>query len=184
MSTLFEKLRSGDVDTFKEIFDQYDDKLYGYILAKTHSEYFSKEIVQLTFIKLWHYKKTLNRDIKLSTQIFQISKTIMIDELRKAERLKKNKEDWASEKTALLKSNMEDGYNTIFGKELQENFQNVIENMPPVRQRVYQLSREERLTHKEISKRLSISTKTVEKHMQLALRNIRPFIDSIFGIFF
>lgn len=183
MSFLLEKLQAGDLETFREIFYQYNDKLYGFILAKTQSSDFSEEVTHLTFIKLWKSRKNLTSGVKLSTQIFQIAKTVMIDELRKLERIKKNKEKWLAD-SACLQPSSEDGYNTVSSKELQKKFQDIISNMPPVRQRVYQLSREEQLTHKEISERLSISTKTVEKHMQLALRNIRPFIKSFFSIFF
>jgi RNA polymerase sigma-70 factor (ECF subfamily) len=38
---------------------------------------------------------------------------------------------------------------------------------------VYKLSREEQLSHKEIAAQLDISTKTVENHLNKALRQLR-----------
>ena len=38
---------------------------------------------------------------------------------------------------------------------------------------VYKLSREEQLSHKEIADQLDISTKTVENHLNKALRQLR-----------
>ena len=58
-------------------------------------------------------------------------------------------------------------------KEVQQLIQNVIENMPPKMREVYQLSRQEQLTHKEIARRLAISEETVKKHIQHALQLLR-----------
>jgi RNA polymerase sigma-70 factor (family 1) len=58
-------------------------------------------------------------------------------------------------------------------KEIQQLIQTVITNMPPKMREVYQLSRQEHLTHKEIAVRLAISEETVKKHIQNALQLLR-----------
>lgn len=45
--------------------------------------------------------------------------------------------------------------------------------MPPQRQEVYRLSREQQLSNDEIALRLGITRKTVENHLNLALNDIR-----------
>ena len=49
----------------------------------------------------------------------------------------------------------------------------MISNMPPKMREVYQLSRQEHLSHKEIAARLGISEETVKKHIQHALQLIK-----------
>jgi RNA polymerase sigma-70 factor (family 1) len=58
-------------------------------------------------------------------------------------------------------------------KEVQQLIQTVIGNMPPKMQEVFQLSRQEHLSHKEIATRLGISEETVKKHIQHALQLLR-----------
>jgi len=58
-------------------------------------------------------------------------------------------------------------------KQTQELIQTVINNMPAKMQRVFQLSRRERLSHREIAALLNISEETVKKHIQHALQLIK-----------
>jgi RNA polymerase sigma-70 factor (family 1) len=58
-------------------------------------------------------------------------------------------------------------------KEVQELIQTVIEHMPPKMREVFQLSRREHLSHKEIALRLGISEETVKKHIQHAMQLLR-----------
>jgi len=58
-------------------------------------------------------------------------------------------------------------------KELQQRIKHAVHNMPPVRRRVFELSRYEFKSYKEIAELLSLSVKTVENHMALAIKHLR-----------
>jgi RNA polymerase sigma-70 factor (ECF subfamily) len=58
-------------------------------------------------------------------------------------------------------------------RSLEEYFKQIIANMPPVRQRVFTMSRFEHKSNKEIAATLGISEKTVEVHITLALRELK-----------
>ena len=45
--------------------------------------------------------------------------------------------------------------------------------MPPQRRKVFLMSRRESLSNKEIAQKLSLSEKTVERHITLALTDLR-----------
>ena len=45
--------------------------------------------------------------------------------------------------------------------------------MPPQRRTIFTLSRQENLSRQEIARRLGVSVRTVDKHLELALREIR-----------
>ena len=61
----------------------------------------------------------------------------------------------------------------LMHKELVEQINAIVETLPKKCRKVYKLSRQEQLSHKEIAERLEISTKTVENHITNALRIIR-----------
>ncbi|MFT3933932.1 MAG: sigma-70 family RNA polymerase sigma factor [Chitinophagaceae bacterium] len=167
------KIKAGDVEAFKEVFYTHSQKLYSYLYSKTKSDYLTNEVVQLSFIKLWKSRHLLNEELKLSTQIFQIAKTTMIDELRKEERYKVKLKQWVTGDN-LFKH--EDGYSPIDAYDTNNTLQRAIEELPPVRRKVFQLGKIEDMSYREISEDLSISVKTVDKHMQLALRSIKPVL--------
>ncbi|SEA49597.1 RNA polymerase sigma-70 factor, ECF subfamily [Arachidicoccus rhizosphaerae] len=175
MDTLLVKIKAGDNLAFNEVFYGYSGKLYGFLYHKTQSAYLANEITQLTFIKLWRYRENLNTDLKLSTQIFQIAKTLMIDELRREGRSKEQLEQYKVVDN-IFNTHISSGYDVLDEKDTRQIINQAVKQLPPVRQKVFKLSREEALSHKEISEALSISVKTVDKHIQLALRYIKGLV--------
>lgn len=163
-------IKQGDLLVFNQVFYQYHERLYFYVLNKTKSSFSAEEVVQITFIKLWQNRHSLNEDISLDAQIFRIAKTTLIDQLRKVDSsekllsvLKQSNEGFAVNK----------GTSNLEKQELQQKLQKLFSIMPPMRRKVFEMSRLDGLTHKEIAERLSISEKTVENHINHALKQIR-----------
>ena len=67
----------------------------------------------------------------------------------------------------------------IIYNDLMDLLNKTISELPPKRQEIFKLSRFNGLPYKEISERLSISEKTIETHMRLALRDIKNVIEPI-----
>ena len=64
-------------------------------------------------------------------------------------------------------------YGNIEYRELLSQINSIVDNLSAKCKVVYKLSREEQLSHKEIASQLDISTKTVENHLNKALRQLR-----------
>ncbi|MNL40911.1 RNA polymerase sigma factor [compost metagenome] len=58
-------------------------------------------------------------------------------------------------------------------KQLMEIIEHEIANMPDKMREVFELSRKENLSHREIAEQLNISEQTVRKHVQHALKILR-----------
>ncbi|HWJ30604.1 MAG TPA: sigma-70 family RNA polymerase sigma factor, partial [Flavisolibacter sp.] len=58
-------------------------------------------------------------------------------------------------------------------KYIQEQLNKAMSDLPPMRRKVFELSRLHGLSYKEIAIRLSISEKTVENHINHALKQLR-----------
>jgi RNA polymerase sigma-70 factor (family 1) len=160
-------LKQNDKFVFDELFHMYHQKIYFLILSKTKSSYIAEETTQLVFIKLWNYRHHLDESLPLSQQIFRIARTTLIDVLRKDAVYSAMKQKMLASPEVL------DGFATMEAKELNETLQEAVQKLPPVRRKVFELSRNDSRSHKEISKLLSLSVKTVETHIRLALKQLR-----------
>jgi RNA polymerase sigma-70 factor (family 1) len=167
------ELKAGDEHYFKQVFDQYHQKLYFFILYKTRSEYIAEEVVQMAFTKLWQCRHTLQEEYAISTQLFRIATTVLIDFLRKY-----NHKDVITGGLDVL--NAEKGVDStnekMSGAELQKRISEAVNDLPPVRRQVFEMSREQGMSHREIAATLCVSSKTVEAHIYKALKQIKKHI--------
>ena len=58
-------------------------------------------------------------------------------------------------------------------EQLRQTIARTVAAMPPQRRTIFALSRQENLSRQEIARRLGVSVRTVDKHLELALREIR-----------
>jgi len=172
-------IKNGDELIFQQVFNEYHEKLYFYVFKKTRSEYLAEETVQITFIKLWKYRNTLNEDFTISTQIFRIASTTLIDLLRKQHNNLAVIKEISSQESGLSTLN-----NTLDEKELLKKITLVIEEMPLVQRRVFEMSRMQGMSYKEIAAELSISVKTVEVHISKALKRLRHHLPLLILLFY
>ena len=170
------ELKDGDESYFRLVFDQYHQKLYFFILYKTRSEYIAEEVVQMAFTKLWQCRQTLQEEYTISTQLFRIATTTLIDFLRKY-----NNKDAVTGRLDVL--DIERGVDSttekMRGAELQKRIWEAVNDLPPVRKQVFEMSREQGMSYREIAETLSVSSKTVETHIYKALKQIKNHISML-----
>jgi len=167
------ELKDGDGIYFKRVFDQYHQKLYFFILNKTKSEYIAEEVVQMAFAKLWQSRQTLQEEYAISTQLFRIATTILIDFLRKYN----NKDAVTARLDGLdIDAGIDSTTEKMSGAELQKRIWEAVKELPPVRKQVFEMSREQGMSYREIAETLSVSSKTVETHIYKALKQIKKYI--------
>lgn len=170
------ELKDGDEFYFRRVFDEYHQKLYFFILYKIRSEYIAEEVVQMAFTKLWQCRKTLQEEYTISTQLFRIANTILIDFLRKY-----NNRDAVT--ASLDGLDIEEGVDStnekVSGAELQKRISEAVNDLPPVRKQVFEMSREQGMSYREIAATLSVSSRTVETHIYKALKQIKKHISMV-----
>ncbi len=173
---MIEDLRNNDEHALEEMFKIYYSALYAYIFDKTKSDDISKDVIQITFIKTWKNRQSLKKDLDISVQLFRIARTTMIDELRRIQVRKKLH-------TQLERHEVTEDINEhVYYNETLQRLETIIKKMPPMRQQVFRLSKINNYTYKEIAQILRISPKTVENHINLALKFIRPFFSILIFI--
>lgn len=171
-------IKDGDESAFAEAFHHHYERVYLYVLKKTGSAYLAEETTQLSFVKLWQYRHSLQEQIPFLSQLFRIARTTMIDLIRKQQ---------TASSTSIPLSDVpglvsDDIFQKLSAHELETQLQLAIRNMPPVRKKVFELSRMEGKSNKEIAESLSISVKAVEFHITQALKYLRRYLAVIFFV--
>ncbi|GEP90318.1 RNA polymerase sigma-70 factor, ECF subfamily [Chitinophaga terrae (ex Kim and Jung 2007)] len=172
MEDLLAAIRSGNHSALEQLYDAWHGRLYGYFYKKTSSKYLSEELVQIAFIKLWNSRRLLSDDWPLEVQLLRIMKTSLIDVLRKELRDAKAFQEYNRH---VVHTNEDQQQEAITNDQLQI-VEKVMEAMPPVRKKVFHLSRYKGLSHKQIALELAISPKTVENHITQALKQLRHLL--------
>lgn len=174
---LITAIQNGTERDFTTIYNLYHVKLYRYFLKKTKSEELSVELVQIVFIKLWNFRHTISADFTFDTQLFNIARTCFIDHIRQHALQKSRTAQLSEHSLHTLTIEADSSFETT------NYFENLTQSLPPVRKKVFFLSRIQGLSYKEIAGHLSISVNTVEDHMSKAIRQIKA-ITSAFMIFY
>lgn len=163
---------------FEHLYEKWNKKVYQYALGKTSSTYIAEETVQRVFIKLWNNLFQKNVHVEIEAQLFCIVRTTLLDivkEERKRQDLLTIKVETAQVPTPSELYRL---------KEINERYEEVVSGMPESRRKVFMMSRFENLTYKEIAERLSITPKTVENHIALALKVLKKIFMFTIHIFF
>jgi RNA polymerase sigma-70 factor (family 1) len=155
---------------FKQVYEEFHERLFFYILSKTNSHYMAEEVVQSTFYKLWQYRKTLNEELPVAAQLFRIANTTFINLLYKAGTERRGLLEY---KDRVPDAAVNDTEQRVAKNETEQQIQQAVYAMPPVRRKVFELSRYHGLSYSQIASELSISIKTVETHISKALQQLR-----------
>ncbi|MBS0027759.1 sigma-70 family RNA polymerase sigma factor [Chitinophaga sp. 22321] len=165
-------LKQGNLLVFNEVYYSWHKRIYYFILQKTKSSFIAEEVAQLTFIKCWNYRESLADDLDVERQLFRIARTTLIDYLRK-ETVYKEKVIHVIERYTLP---TDDFWGKLAEKELQHKLADALEEMPPMRRKVFEMSRFKGMSHQQIAHELSLSSRTVETHIFQAIKQIKHYL--------
>ena len=174
-------IQQGDTFIFEQVFHEYHEKLYFYTLHKTNSAWLAEETVQLTFIKLWQYRASLDESLDISPQLFRIANTTLIDLLRKQQHAASlsGKPGYQADT-----HQAHDLVAQLDAAELARQVQDTVRRMPHARRKVFEMSRIKGMSYREIATELSLSVKTVENHIAHALKQLRHLITFLLILIF
>ena len=178
---LLTKLMSGDEQAYEWIFNFYYPKLTFFANRFINDMGIAEEITGEVFVVLWEKRKHLHITSSVSAYLYSMTKNRCINYLKhqKVENLYLN----YLQKNNLIETcaaDIENGYND---KELAQQIQFAVDSLPEKCRQVFIMSRYEGMKYKEIAMKLEISSKTVERHMGIALERLRKVLKYVSYIF-
>lgn len=158
----------GDHEAFRALFKAFYPKVCAFVHGFVKDPDDAEDVVQLVFIKLWEKRQHFLRVHHLDAYLYQLTKYTMLNFIRT-----KSIVPPMTEVTEQVAENEYTQEEELEAKDLRLIMEMVVENMPPQRRTIFKLSRMEGLSNEEIAQRLGIQKKTVENHLNLALKELK-----------
>lgn len=165
--------------TFREVYEQFHVKVFRYFLKRVAQHDAATELTQQLFIKLWQSRDTLSVTHTIEVQLFIMANSVWIDHLRKEITRKKYYITEADLEPTQELSHTQSVSNAI---EASDSLQQAMQQLPPVRKKVFILKMIHGFTNQEIAGQLSVSVKTVEDHLWKAVRFIRTMMTTLWSL--
>jgi RNA polymerase sigma-70 factor, Bacteroides expansion family 1 len=156
----------GDHIAYKSLFMKYYPKVKYFISHMIKSETIAEELAQDIFMKIWEHREKLIFLRSFNSYVYRMAKNISLNYLEHKYIEELYLENFPEETEFSVEEN-------FYAKEMELLERLTVSTMPPQRKTVYELSRRKGYSNDEIATRLGISKKTVENHLNLALKEIR-----------
>lgn len=171
---LLEQWRTGSKTAFNLLFDRYFNKLLQFTIKRIQNRELAEEIVMDVMLRLWQHLDDLKADRTLNAYLFRAVSNAIIDQLRK--KALQTIDLFSEGSTALHQLKTHDTEDDIEVKEIQKIYLQTLAQLSPKRKKVFELSRHEGRSHKEISQEMDISVSTVKQHINASLNTLKVVI--------
>ncbi len=166
---LIGEIRIGNEAMFERVFRQFYAPLCGYAGPMLGDADEAEEVVQGVFLTIWERRESLLITTSLKAYLYRAVHNRCLNRLNQQSVRAGHREQVAAE----LYTDAASPAQPLLTAELSARLQRAIGQLPEQCRKVFELSRFEELSHKEIADRLGVAVKTVENQVGKALRILR-----------
>lgn len=166
---LLRQISDGNSAAFGKVFTLYRGKILTFVNSYVHSKADAEEIVQETFLIIWQNREKLLAIEHPRNYIYTIARNKTYDYLAKVSRNEKTVNNaWIN--TAVSLNNIDDHINL---KESTILIERVLKTMSPQKQEIFNLSRNQHLSHEEIAEAVGLSKSRVKNVIVEVLKHLK-----------
>ena len=166
---------------FDDLFHEYFKPLCAYCQYKFGLDIdVAKDVVHSAFINLLEAGVTFSSESSSKAYLYKVVTNICLD-LKRHEKIKQKHVEFFQKQG----TNTDTGNENLMAelKELQNDINKAIAELPDQMRKVFELSRNEGLKYTEIARQLGISIKTVETQMSRALVKLKQKLASYLSMY-
>lgn len=178
---LIAMLKDGDFPAFGELYDRYLNPMLAKAFDRLKSQEDAEEVVQELFIKVWRRRERIELQFSFKTYIFAALRYEILDFLAKQLHRKNHLSIEETDHMQVLVQGEE--FYSLEMKELQQQVNEMIDNLPEKCQLIFKMSRNEGLSSREIANELNLSHRTVETQISKAIKTLRQTLKNINSLF-
>jgi RNA polymerase sigma-70 factor (ECF subfamily) len=177
---LIARVRSGDNQGFRLIFDRYSRPIISFIYDITNDRELSEELMQETFVRAYKNLGALREDAKLSTWLFGIAKNVARESLR-ARRKRESKVEIDDEAVRELRDGKLPPDDFLINKELNGVIRDALAQLDADKRLVFALKIFQQQSYEEIAAITGFSIAKLKTDLHRARiemrRLIRPYLE-------
>ena len=158
---------------FKKFFDLNFPKVKTFAWQLLKSEEDAEDIAQDIFVKLWDNPEIWENKETWDSYIYTMARNQIYNFLKHQSVELNYQEKLSQENSPSYEFDM---YDKLYAKELQLLIKLTLDNMPEQRRKVFSMSRQRGMSNQEIADNLQLSVRTVERHIYLALQELKKVI--------
>lgn len=170
-------LRAGNNLAYTEIYDRYYHLMFGFSYKKLRDEDLAKDFVQDLFTKLWIKRESISETGNLAQYLYISIRSSMFNyfehqkvQAKHIDSLKSYASNYMFEHTDHL----------IREKQLSEYIEIQIQALPSKMRKVFQMSRKDNMSYKEIAEELGTTESNVSHHINNAVKILRTKLSGLF----
>lgn len=173
IESLVKALGKGSVEAFDKLYRLFRPKVENVAKAVLgDNRQTIKDLTQEIFLKVWEKRSLIAATVRdFDSYLFRMTRNEVLNYVQR------HAKDHEQLDGGMQLLSSDDVILSVEGKEAQGQLARLIAEFPPQRKKVFELSRMEHLTYKEIAEKMGISQKTVERHLSLALKDIKNSIN-------
>ncbi|RZK81110.1 MAG: RNA polymerase sigma-70 factor [Pedobacter sp.] len=176
---LLSLFKEGDRTAFKLIYERYWQLLFVAACKIIKDEDEAKDVVQEVFISLLNKGSDTDIQGNIANYLYSAVRYKVLDHISK----KKVRENYLDSLGEFTSAGIYSSDLPLIEREMNREIEKEIQNLPVKMKEVFELSRKEDLSHKEIAKILNISDKTVKKQISNAIKLLKPKFTNYYTLF-
>ena len=169
---LVKALKEGNQLAFSIVYKTYAAQTFSLAFKYLLNKELAEDAVQNLFLKLWLKKEEIDETKPINRYLFTMLKNDLLNTLRDS---KKN--IYLLEDCLSMVLELEDNSQNENLKQEQMNIiQQALEQLSPQRRKVFEMKVSGKYSNQEIADNLQLSVRTVERHIYLALQELKKVI--------
>lgn len=162
---LMKLYQNGEDSAFRVLYDRHSSKVYGFLNKRIRDKEKVAEIYQEVFIKLHRSKDLYKSDLPLLPWIFTVTRSVMLDELRKNKNIEVVNIDDVENKLA-----------AEIPKDSTSDVLDLLQNLPEPQRQALEMRYVKDKTFEEIAESLNIKPINARQVISRGLKKLRELI--------
>lgn len=154
-------------------------KAFSWKILKSEDD--AEDIAQDVFVKLWDNPEIWEKQDTWNSYIYTMVRNRIYNFIKHKSVEFNYQEQLAQEDSPSFETDIHD---ELYAKEIELLLKLALDSMPEQRKKVFIMSRKEGLSNQEIADNLQLSVRTVERHIYLALQELKKVILIAFFLYF
>lgn len=164
---LLYEISDGDFNAFSKFYNIYFHKVNNFTKYFIKSNEICEEIISDVFLTIWNLRNNISNIENIEAFLFTITKN------KSYNYINQNKKPYTFIDNIFIEiSDFNNPENIMLTNEMQKIINIAINKLPEKCKIIFLMSREENLTYKDIGKILSISEKTVNNQIVMAIKKL------------